>query len=478
MVGMGAQSKGRTTGAALAVLLLAVAFPFASALPAFAQAGSVVTMEQCVAQAMASGPDMKLSAANLALAQAKYATTAATNAFGLAGSVEAKHQGAPTNPRFATVGSTTIGTDSAQGGLTLNAPLSTSIGLGLGHTIGETSTPAQETAFSFNGSTTLWDGYQGGSDLANVREAALGLQVTQSTESARQKNVIYSVKQAYYTLLGQQQQLDILRQTLTQREQEMKRTQALLEAQSASQIDLKQAQVNQKQAELDLSKAQRGVEVAREQLSALVGWPLDREYSVAEVADLPAPALEVNQAVTAALAQRDDLKQLGLNLASGEIALALVKGQSTPTVKATGSVTWSYDWAANNLVSPTWSAGLSVAAPIVDAGSNAALVQQAAQSNAALRVQQAQLAASIATNVKNALYGLTDLTARVELAKQSLDLAQAQYDLTRLQFDTGVSSNLDVLTASVAFTAAQVALAAARNSAQLAALALQNAMGQ
>jgi OMF family outer membrane factor len=180
--------------------------------------------------------------------------------------------------------------------------------------------------------------------------------------------------------------------------------------------------------------------------------------------------------VSTALAQRNDFKQLALNLSSGRIALALAKGQATPTVKATGSVTYSRDWLFQT-DRATWSAGLSVAAPIVDAGSNAAQVEQAAQANGKLQVQQAQLAASIATSVKNALYNVTDLTARVELAKQSLDLAQAQYDLTQLQFDTGVSSNLDVLTASVALTTAQVALATARNSAQLAVLALQSVMG-
>jgi outer membrane protein len=469
-------TNGPRGSLALGILVLIVVFFLAPAYAGFAQSEPVVTLEQCVTQAGATGPDMKLSAANLAIAQAQYATAAAANAFGLDGTASANHQGAPYNTRILSAGSTTVAQDSAQAGATVTLPLSTSLGVSAGHTITEESSPDQITAVSLSLNTTVWDGYAGGSKRAAVQQAALSLQVTQSSEDANRKTIIYSVKQAYYTLLGQQQQLGIFTKTLTQREQEMKKTQALLGAQSASQIDLKQAQVNLMQAQLDLAKAQRGVEVTREQLSALIGWPLDRTYSVAEVTDVPVPATDVNQAVSTALAQRNDFKQLALNLSSGRIALALAKGQATPTVKATGSVTYSRDWLFQT-DRATWSAGLSVAAPIVDAGSNAAQVEQAAQANGKLQVQQAQLAASIATSVKNALYNVTDLTARVELAKQSLDLAQAQYDLTQLQFDTGVSSNLDVLTASVALTTAQVALATARNSAQLAVLALQSVMG-
>ena len=65
----------------------------------------------------------------------------------------------------------------------------------------------------------------------------------------------------------------------------------------------------------------------------------------------------------------------------------------------------------------------------------------------------------------------------VELARQNLELAQDQYDLTELEFGTGVTSNLDVLAASVTLTTAKAGLAAARSAAQLGVLALQNAMG-
>jgi multidrug efflux system outer membrane protein len=186
--------------------------------------------------------------------------------------------------------------------------------------------------------------------------------------------------------------------------------------------------------------------------------------------------MDVAEAIRTAIAQRADMKQLALKLSSNEIDIALARSQSSPQVKANGGLTFTQDWSANrsNL---GWNAGLSVSMPIVDSGAIGASLSQAQLQRDTLTVQQAQLTAKIATSVKDALYTLRDLLARVDLARASSELAQSQYDLTKLQFDNGVSSNLDVLAASVALTTAQVNENKARSDSQLGALALQNAIG-
>jgi outer membrane protein TolC len=445
--------------------------------PATSAPGVVVTLPQMVDQALKNGPGILISRATVAIAQAQYTQTAAANSLGLTGTASATHQGAPYDTRLLQLGQSSFAQDTGKAGLSLSAPLSTSLDVAAGHTLTEEATPAQSTALSVSASATLWDGYPGGSGLAAARKAALSLQGTQSAEDSNQKTIVYQVKQAYYTLLAAQRQLEIYQDTLAQRQQETVRSRALYDAHNASQIDIKQAQVNQKQAELDLRLAQGTLEVERERLSALVGWPLDRAYQAAEVGDLPLPDLDVSEAVARALAHRSDMRQLVLNQASTDIDLALNKGKSTPVVKATSGLTYTHDWSRSTDVF-SWNAGVNVAAPIYDAGSIDAQVRQAVTQKSSYTLQQQQLASSIATDVKDALYALRDLIGRVELAQESLDLAQSQYDLARLQYDSGVNSNLDVLAASVAMTTARVNEGKARSDAQLGVLALQNAMGE
>ena len=469
-----------------AVTILAAALCGAASISAFAEAGAsrpattgeqVVTLSQCVEQALAAGPGILISRANVAMAQALYTQAAAANSLGLNGSAQASHQGAPYDTRLIAIGTSTFAQDTALAGLALSAPLSTSLNLSAGHTITEETTPGQTTQLSASAGSTLWDGYPGGSGRAAVQKAGLTLQITQTSEDANRRNLVYQVKQAYYTMLAQQRQLGILRQTQDQREQELAKTQALFDAQGVSRIDLKQARVNLRQAELDLLLAQGVLDVDRERLSALAGWPIEKAYRVAEAEDPSIPGLDVAAAVSSALSRRADLRQLVLSQTSTDIDIALSRAKGTPTVSASSGLTYTHDW-VKGLDNLSWNAGLKVAAPIYDAGSVDAQVRQAAEQRQSWALQQQQLAATIATDVKSALTSLRDLLGRVELAGASLDLAQDQYDLARMQFDTGASSNLDVLAASVALTTAEVNLARARSDAALGVLALQAAMGE
>jgi outer membrane protein len=329
---------------------------------------------------------------------------------------------------------------------------------------------------SLTAKSTLWDGYPGGKGRAEVQKAQITLRGARVKDEANRKTIAYNVKQAYYTMLSTQLQLSVLQDTLAQRQQELARTQAQFDLGNATKIDLKQAQVNLRSAELDLSTAQKSLAVLRERLSALVGWPLDRQYAAAEVPDLPVPGLDIPQAIRTALGQRADLRKFELDRASDQLDLTLKKSQVSPTVSANGSYSWTRDWTTGE-DSSDWSAGLQVSVPILDSGLTKAQVQQARLEIESLQIQEQKLAASITTDVKNAVYDVQNLLAASTLAAGNLDLAKDQYELATTQYDSGVLSTLDLLTASVALTTAQVNLAKSRSDVQLGVLALQNAMG-
>ena len=96
------------------------------------------------------------------------------------------------------------------------------------------------------------------------------------------KSVLYQVKQAYYTLLVDQKTVLIRQATVTQDEQNLAYYKGLRTAGRATDLDVLQNQVTLTQAQLDLRTAQNTVEVDRKNLSQQVGWPLDKQYAVAD----------------------------------------------------------------------------------------------------------------------------------------------------------------------------------------------------
>ena len=459
------------SGTAVLILSLLAAQPALRA----EQKEAVVTLEEALAAAARSGPDARLSQANLAAAESQLAQARAQNGLGLAGTAAATHSSPSSLSSTPLV--TTAPTDSYQAGVQLTAPLSTRVGVTAGNVLEETTPGGSLGSVTVSASSTLWDGYPGGKARAAVKQAEISLHGAQVTDEADLKSLAFRVKQAYFSMLSAQRQLAVLIDTLEIRKGELERTQAQFDLGNVTRIDVQQAQINQRTAELDLQAARNAIAVARERLSGLAGWALDRQYQAAEVPDLPVPDLDGAAAVRNALVKRADLRQLALSRASGELTLALKKSQVWPTVSANGSLSLTRDWSSGN-TGTDWSAGLQLSVPVLDSGLTANQVREARLRNQALEIQQAQLADSIATEVKNDIYSLQDLTARAELAARNVALAQDQYELAQTQADMGVISTLDLLTASVTLTTARVNLAKSRSDAQLAVLTLQNAMGE
>jgi outer membrane protein TolC len=386
------------------ILALALACP-----PAFSDAAQAsdmptVTLEQCVEEATKAGPDIRVSDAAVAVARAQYTAAEAENRLGLSGSASLGHSNA-TSYTIQNPDGISIPVDSLKAGATLTAPLSSSVSLSVTQSVNENDWSLRPTDVSLSASSTLWDGYPGGGALASTRQASFGLQQTLLAEEANRRSIIYTVKQAYYTMLAQQREIGILAQTLEKRREEMRKTQALHESGNANQIDLRQAQVNLTSAELDLREAQGNLEIDRENLSVLVGWPTEKGYAAAETADLPAPTMDVAQAVKTALDQRADLKQYAAKIASGEIDVALARAKGSPTVSASAGLDLSLSVQDASSTSLGWSGGVQVSMPILDAGAAAAAVKKAQAASGSIAIQRDKLAATIATAVKSAVYG-------------------------------------------------------------------------
>jgi outer membrane protein TolC len=90
---------------------------------------------------------------------------------------------------------------------------------------------------------------------------------------------------------------------------------------------------------------------------------------------------------------------------------------------------------------------------------------------------QDQQGQSIAIDVENALFGVTDAKNRNDLAGLNLQQAQGQYDLEKAKLAVGLGTTLDELTAFSVLATARVGLAQAKSNYLLAVLNLFNVMG-
>lgn len=454
-------------------LIAAVGF-LAAAYSGLAQeAGPVLALQQCIDAALADGVDNRLLQAQLGVSRLQFAATAAQNAYSLRATLGYSHDRTGGEAQLAD-GSLSSVTGSVpagpQAGLALSGPL-TSLSLNVYPYSFTTKTGAAGLSLS----QTLWNGYPGGAAKANVDKGRIALQGRELGVQVSRLNLVYQIKQAYFTMLNAQDNVSLQKDILQRQESLLRQVEALYGLQQAGEVDLKSAQVNARTAQVDLDGYQHALRLAGLRLANLMGRPPARPFSVAAVEAPQPPGQSLQQAVADGLARRTDIQQLELNRRSVAVDLTLARGLKQPTVGLTAGL----DGAADGSGSLGWaaSAGLRLGVPVLDSGAARSLQQVARLQDQLYAQQEEQLRQSIAADIEDAYGSLLVALERVEAAQGNADAFELQFELKQVQNRYGTATTLDLLTAAVDAANARTAAARARSDAQLAALKLQNVMG-
>lgn len=459
----------------------------------------VLTLAQAVDGALARGPEAALVASTLQSARAVDAQTQAKA--GLTASTALTYQAAKavndpvSNFKVTSSASSTtkvssltapaddIVPQSAQGTLTLSAPLTTLTLTGGGtFQVNPDGKVLEAASVGAALNQTLVSGYYGGSLQAAADKSRLTWQNALLTAQAGKNKAVLNVRTAFFTLLAAQARIGVYSQALDQRREALKFTQAKASSGTATSYDLKVAQAAVRSAELDLRGGQNTLTTARARLANLLGQA-DTDLAAAED-DLADPAATLDQAIGAALANRTELAAADLSARSAAVDGALAAGSAVPTVALTGGVTWSQ---ANALSVSTGTTearalvgtiGVRITPPTLDAGLAENQSLQARALAGYYRIQTDQLRRSVATDVQDAWNTWQLNRQRLDLARTSVENADINRQILKSQFDSGAKLISDWLTAEIAFTTAQQTLLTTKLTCQTSAATLENLMGR
>lgn len=443
-----------------------------------------VNLNQALAAALSSGPEIEIARLTLNNAADQRKAAAAKDGFSLGTTTGYTHR-----DTFGSAGTTSFapaaieaGTgESVDGALALTGP-STSATVKAGYGVADAANPVgthrSEATLSLSVSRTLFDGYPGGRAKASYEQGQYAYRLAQVGFDAAKDNIIYNVEQAYYTMLGAQRTVRLRRAMLNQSKEDLARTNAFFNAKQLTTLDVLTSRIVEQTARADLDAAEDALKQTRSSLAVLLGRPIDRQFSAAEAADPSVPSLGEPQAVQTAFEKRSGIKRFEIRRAEANVGLKSAESRRMPVVAVNGSVGYDiYPGVSPNIDSGTWNAGVTVSVPILDSGLVSAQIAQARDRLLQLGIQEAQAKQNITIDVRRSLFAVKDASVRLSLAKERVKQAQDEYELQKTEFGAGLSSNLDVINASVTLANAQVALETARTKLNLAILNLHKAMG-
>ena len=220
-------------------------------------------------------------------------------------------------------------------------------------------------------------------------------------------------------------------------------------------------------ADITLLRVEDGETLSRMLLAQICGLPLNSTLqlkdleSVPEVNEVMKDRLSADEAVTMALSQRSELKQLALGQKIYEEKVKIDRAAFLPTLALTGGYGMTYPSLFNGFEKKfkgTWSVGLLLKVPLWEWGEGKHKVRAAKADVAmtALKAQEAQ--------------------KKLSLSRRNLSKAEENLRMARVGFDEGVITTSDLLAAQTAWMAAKTDVVDAQIDLQLANAALQKAI--
>jgi len=233
-----------------------------------------------------------------------------------------------------------------------------------------------------------------------------------------------------------------------------------------SEYELLRASVEKSSLQPAIIKAESQVQLAEKQLKSFLGMPLDESITIVEdqtdtsLSNLPSS----ETLVKVALQHRPEMLQVDYMVDMRKKAVRVAKGAYYPNFDAFAS----YDWQAqsNSFTlrendSKSMTAGIQMTFPIFQGGYNRGEVASYRVEYNQARLQALQVRDNIMLEVQAAYDAL--IQAKRSLAVQGETIAEAEEGLriANLRFESGIGTQLEVLSAQVALTSARRARAQA-----------------
>jgi outer membrane protein len=218
-------------------------------------------------------------------------------------------------------------------------------------------------------------------------------------------------------------------------------------------IDTVRANVELQNERQNLIDAETLTHTTKYGLAALLDLPRDQDLEVADRLDFyDLPTLDKQSLLDQALTSRPEIRSLNSQQRIAKLTTDAAGEQRLPQLDFSGF--WFYQGSRFNNGIPAYTYALSLEFPIFTGGRI-----RAEEARAKLEVQHVaetrrQLEAQIVNEVKSALAELTAARNSVDVANLGLKLAQEEVAQAQRRFATGVTTNVEVITAQDALARA------------------------
>ncbi|MER3473521.1 MAG: hypothetical protein C4335_05690 [Armatimonadota bacterium] len=290
--------------------------------------------------------------------------------------------------------------------------------------------------------------------------------------------VVLQVKQAFYDVLRAQELVKVAEEALQNAQIRRKLAQAAVDAGVSPKLDVMRADAAVAAAQQAVITARNALQMAKAAFNNVLGRRVDEPVELLP-ADEPVPEqVDFTQCLQEALSRRPEVVQAGLGVSLAEKQVTSARRDQLPNLVVTGQ--WDFNLRTSTF-QPRESSFTTIAAlqfKIWDSGQTRGRVEQARADVDKAKIAVENVREGIALEVRNAYLSLQEAREKVSAAEKGLQVASESLRVARVRYEAGVSTQLELSDAELAYTQAEQNLINARYDLLVAWARLEKALGR
>lgn len=260
--------------------------------------------------------------------------------------------------------------------------------------------------------------------------------------------VILEVKKAYYTVLLDQQLLEINEQTLAQQHAHLVNTRKLFEQGQVSELDTLRAWVDYANLQPQVIRIENSLRIAENQLKELIGLELEENIVLQDALYFEATnGLTLDDIQQEALKNRPELKQLEYQSEILEQNIGITRADRLPKLFFSGSyenVAQSNSFDFGEGLQSSLSGAVRLEIPIFTGFRNSAKVQQARLDYTNALHELERFRDNLKIEVKSTVLNIQEAEKRVQVQQHAIKQAERALFMAEKRYNEGVGTQLEL----------------------------------
>lgn len=331
------------------------------------------------------------------------------------------------------------------------------------------------------GLTAVQPLYQGGRSWTAYRISKSYYSLVNEQLRQSYSDTVYNVARAYYDAVLADEAVGVADTGVAVALSHVQATEDRYDAGLVSEYDVLRARVELVNLETAQRRATDGREAARRYLMTLLNLPPETSVAFTDRLTLELEVYDLEESLVTAEDKRTELAQLEWTRRLAEDNVKIARAGDNPSVFFTASYSdyanrftfdFADEWRQQGMLN------LSLSWPIFDGFATRNRVSKARSDLYKAELSKARLAEGIDAEVRMAYDAVKTAEATVRSQRENVNLAERGLEIAQARYDAGLMSNLEVLDAQAALTAARLGYYQSLHGYALAKLEMRRVRGE